>query len=155
MIDASTILSGTVSGGTVTGQAITADAASTNVLDLGSARDIGAGDDVYFVFTVTEAFDALTSMNIRIQSSADNSSYVDLLISPEILLAALIIGATLVYTLPRKQLNDPAGGTPNRYLRAYYDITGAGPSVGRVLGYVTAAKDAIAYQSYPNNYTAA
>lgn len=153
MIDASLILSGTVSGGTITGQAVTATAASTNVLDQGTNRDMGAGDDIYFVFTITETFLTLTSLQIGIQSSADNSAWVNILLSPVIVAAALLAGTVLVYTLPRKQLNDPAGGTPNRYLRANYTVAGADATAGKIICDIRAAKDAEAQQSYPIGYT--
>jgi hypothetical protein len=156
MIDANLLLSGTYTAatGVFTGQAITADAASTNTLDLGSARDIGAGDYIKFVFVVTEAFATMVSMNIKIQSSADDSSFVDLLISPLLLTATLIVGAELSYMLPKKQLNDPAGGTPNRYLRAYYDVN-TSATAGAILAYIVPEGDEDQRVNYPANYTVA
>jgi hypothetical protein len=86
MFDINNLLSGTYSAAAfLTGQAITADAASTNVFDLQSARDIGAGNSIEFNFLITETFLTTVSMQIAIQSSADNSAWVDLLLSPVIL----------------------------------------------------------------------
>lgn len=154
MIDALLVLSGTFSSSNVlSGQAITVDAPSTNVWDLISNRDVGAGKEINFNFLVTTTFETLVSMTISIQSSADNITYVDLLRSPLLLLASLTAGTSLIYTLPRKQLNDPAGGTPNRYLRAYYDVN-TDATAGAIACWISGGEDAPAYTSYPRNYTA-
>jgi hypothetical protein len=51
-------------------QAITATAASTDVVDLGANRDIGAGEPLYVLVQVMQAFDNLTSLTIALQTSA-------------------------------------------------------------------------------------
>ena len=120
-------------------QAITADAASTNTIDLGATgtvygaaaaivRDIGKGKKVPMVVTVTEAFNNLTSMNISIQVD-DNSAFSSaktVYRSPEYTLAQLAVGAE--FLLP----DDFPGGTNERYVRLYYDITGTAPTTGKV-----------------------
>lgn len=156
MLDANLILSGTISAaGVLTGQAITADAASTNVLDLGSNRDIGAGKMITFNWLVTTTFTDLTSLQFKIQSSADNVTFVDLLLSPAIVLADLAAGRSWTATLPPKQLNDPTGGTPNRYLRAYYESVGTDPTAGAVLCWITGMFDEPNFQAYPAGYSLA
>lgn len=120
-------------------QAITADAASTNVVELGATgtiygagsaivRDIGPGERVPMVVTVTETFNNLTSMNIAIQTD-DNSGFSSATTvwrSPEYTLAQLAVGAK--YLLP----DVFPVGTNERYVRLYYDITGTAPSTGKV-----------------------
>lgn len=154
MIDSTLLLSGTLdASNTLTGQALTGTAASTLSLDLGSNRDIGAAQYINFNFLVTEALDLLTSLQFVIQSSADDASFVDLLLSPAILLANLTVGRHLIYTLPRKQLNDPDAGTPNRYLRANYVVAGTNPANGAVACWVTGGEKGDAFEAYPSNFS--
>jgi len=47
-------------GSAITGQAITADAVSTDTIDLGTARDIGEGSDLFMVFTEITSFNTLS-----------------------------------------------------------------------------------------------
>ena len=157
MFDVNNLLSGTYdpsNSPALTGQAITADAPSTNVFDLQTARDIGAGNAIEFNFLVTEDFATTVSMTIKIQSSADNITFVDLLLSPLILVANLVAGQTFNYTLPKKQLNDPIGGTPNRYLRAYYDVN-TDATAGAIVASIGPLMDYDAFQPYGPNYTTA
>lgn len=154
MMDALLVLSGTFSSTNVlSGQAVTADAASTNVWDLITNRDVGAGNEINFNFLVTTTFESLVSMTIKIQSSADNVTYVDLMQSPLLLLASLTAGCSLIYKLPRKQLNDPVAGTPNRYLRAFYDVN-TDATAGAIACWISGGEDTPAYQSYPRGYVA-
>jgi hypothetical protein len=128
-------------------QAITADAGSTNVIDIGAAgtafghasalaRDIGKGNEIPVLVTVTETFDALTSLNIKVQSddNAAFSSAKTIAQSGEILLAALVAGYK--FTFPAEMPE----GSDERYLRLYYDITGTGPSVGKIFAAIVAGR---------------
>lgn len=157
MFDANNLLSGTYNPANsppLQGQAITVDAPSDNVFNLTTARDIGAGNSIEFNFLITETFLTTVSLQIAIQSSADNSGWVDLLLSPVILVANLIAGQTFNFTLPKKQLNDPRGGTPNQYLRAYYDISTTA-TAGAIVASIGPLMDYDAFQAYGPNYTTA
>jgi hypothetical protein len=83
-------------------QAITASAASADVIDLGSSRDIGAGEPVMVLVQVTQSFDALTSLP----------------------LASLTAGARFTA--------GPVPGGVLRYLRLYYTVTGSNPTTGKI-----------------------
>lgn len=106
-------------------QAVTSSAASTDVIDAGATktsglgRDIGAGEQLYMVFTVQEAVAASGSATVTfsVQDSADNSSFADVIASAAIGKASLPVGARVVLPLPPGL---------RRYLRAYYTV-GTGP----------------------------
>jgi len=109
-------------------QAITADAASTNTIDLGTARDIGEGKQLFMVFTVGTAFNNLTSLALQvITSAAADLSTPTVRGSQTVLLAGLTAGAQFVVPLPPL-----VGSLGQRYLGAYYDVTGTNPSAGTI-----------------------
>jgi hypothetical protein len=68
-VDALLALSGSISGNTVTGQALFASGAtvlSTNTVDLGVARDIGEGQELFARIEVTAAFTGGTSVEFQV-----------------------------------------------------------------------------------------
>ncbi|AHB70335.1 hypothetical protein P262_02769 [Cronobacter malonaticus] len=106
-------------------QAITATAASTNVIDTGSAKDVGKGGDVPLLIQVVEGFNNLTSLTVAVQTddNAAFSSPTDV-ISMVIPVASLVSGyKTPVITLPMKM---------ERYVRLNYTVTGTAPTTGKV-----------------------
>lgn len=127
-------------------QAITADAASTNVIDLGATgtpfggiqlvRDVGVGKEIELSVIVTESFNNLTSMNVKVQTD-DNPSFssaTTVYQSGEIPLATLVAGY---------QFKCPysfAKGVNKRYARLYYDITGTAPTTGKVTAGIVSAR---------------
>jgi hypothetical protein len=97
-------------------QAITATAASTNVIDTGSSKDVGKYGDIPLLIQVVEAFNTLTSLTVTVQTD-DNSSFSSAtdVISMVIPLASLTVGyKTPVITLPMKL---------ERYIRLNYTVT--------------------------------
>lgn len=105
-------------------QAVTASAASTDVIDLGpiagNRRDIGVGYPLEFwalVKTTATAGGAAT-LNIQLQTSADNSSWTTLYDSGSIPLAQLTAGSRVA------SVKVPSGVL--RYLRVNYSV-GTGP----------------------------
>ena len=109
-------------------QAITGDAASTNTIDLSVARDIGEGEQLYMVFTVTEAFNNLTSILLEVIGSASaDLSTPSILAMQSVALAGLTVGAQFTVVIPPQ-----VASLGKRYLGAYYDVTGTAPSTGKI-----------------------
>ncbi|VFS64153.1 Uncharacterised protein [Kluyvera cryocrescens] len=105
-------------------QAVTATAASTDVIDLGpidgTVRDIGVGEPLeWFVTTDATATAAgAATVNVNLQTSADNSTWVTLASSGDLALSALTAGKRIVsQKVPQGVL---------RYLRLNY-VVGTGP----------------------------
>lgn len=116
-------------GSAITGQAITGDAVSTNTIDLGTARDIGEGENLYMVFTVIEAFNTLTSLDLEVIISANaNLSSHTVLAETNVLLANLTAGKQYVVALPPQ-----IASLGLRYLGARYDVNGTNPTTGSIL----------------------
>ena len=120
------------------GQAITADAASTNQVDLTTARNLArsGAEDMRFIVVVTEAFNNLTSMTAAIrQSAASNMGSPDTILQgPAVTLASggLAVGKKLL-DVPWPD-TDPVAA--KQYLDVYYDITGTAPSTGKVSAFI-------------------
>jgi hypothetical protein len=125
-------------------QAVTADAGSTNVIDIGAAgtaygasapirRDIGIGTSIPILICITEAFNNLTSItfSLQVDDNAAFSSATTVVSTGAIALASLGVGARI----PFPQLPE---GTNERYVRLYYDITGAAPTTGKIIAGVVA-----------------
>lgn len=128
------------------GQAITATAASTNLIDLGATgtpyggtalvRDIGFGNRVPLVCTVTQSFNTLTSLTISIETddNAGFSSATTVWTSPAYTLAQLATGAK--YLLP----DNLPPGVNERYVRLKYTVGGSNPTLGKITAGVVAAR---------------
>jgi len=118
-------------------QALTADAASTNVIDLLSDRDIGVGEELKIVTTLDVDMGGTSpTLAIQVQSSSDNSTFTTVQTSRTV--SAGSAGDSVVMGLP--DIND-------RYIRLYYDLGGTSPTATVTSSIV---KDAQQWQSYPN-----
>lgn len=111
-------------------QAITATAASTNVIDTGSNKDVGKYGDITLLIQVVESFNTLTSLTVTVQTD-DNSAFSSAtdVLSLTIPLASLVQGyKSPVITLPMKI---------ERYIRLNYTVTGTAPTAGKVTAGIT------------------
>ena len=111
-------------------QAITATAASTNVIDTGSNKDVGKYGDIPLLIQVVESFNTLTSLTVTVQTD-DNSAFSSAtdVLSLTIPLASLVQGyKSPVITLPMKL---------GRYIRLNYTVTGTAPTAGKVTAGIT------------------
>ncbi len=112
-------------------QAVTGDAASTNVIDTGSANDVGPGCPVEIVAQVVEDFDNLTDLTIEIQTdSVENFATPTVLAKQTIALADLKIGKKMsIAHLPNGC---------EQYLRLNYDVNGTAPTTGKITAGIVA-----------------
>lgn len=108
-------------------QAITADAASTSCIDLGSDRNIGAGRRLWFLAWLDEAFNTLTSLDIKLQSDSDAGFATALRthITQNFALASLTPAGQRLVAAPL-----PLG--IQRYVRSYYEVNGTDPTTGKI-----------------------
>ncbi len=119
-------------GSAISGQAITADAYSTDTIDLSQARDVGEGMSLYMVFTVVQAFNTLTSLDLEVVISANaNLSSHTVIAERNVLLAGLTAGAQYVVQLPPQ-----IASLGLRYLGTRYDVNGTDPTQGSILAQI-------------------
>lgn len=105
-----------------TAAALTTSAASTNIYDMGVAKDFGIGDDppTSIDITVTTTFQSTGSSTLVIsyQGSTDNSTWDTYMSTPAIAKANLAAGAKIKMPIPRPQ----PGQSRGRYFRLYYTV---------------------------------
>jgi len=118
-------------------QAVSASAASTNIIDLGSDRDIGPGEDMRLVFSCdTTQEGTLPTVTFKLQTSATAAgSYTDLVLSRTV--AAMASGEAVVMGLPDTNL---------QFIRAYFTIGGSSITAGAFSAQIV--KDASQWQAY-------
>lgn len=120
-------LSGAVSAaGTVTFQTVTGASAvlSTNTIDLGVARDIGTGEDLFLRVEVGTAFTGLTALDIEAITADDAALSVNVTsvgALKNVPVASLSLGARFAVNL-----SPQIGTVGRRYLGARYLPTGTG-----------------------------
>jgi hypothetical protein len=114
-------------------QAITTTAASTNVIDFGEVNpNLGAGTPLIINFIITEAFAALTSLQISLQHGATSTPTTELVNLPAIAAANLTKGAYIPeIMIPSQHL---------RYMRLYYTVAGSNATAGKIFAYIGAPK---------------
>lgn len=130
-------------------QVITVTADSTNVIDLGVARDIGPGTPIYLYIGVAQTFTAggAATLTISLQGSPDNAAWTTYLTSPAYALATLVAGAKLL------SIAIPAifsGQAIPRYLKPVYTVATGPMTAGSLNAGLTLTRDDNLI--YPKNY---
>lgn len=121
-------------------QAITASADSTNVIDLGAPgtpygaaaalnQDIGKGAKIPILVQVTEAFNNLTTLEIKISTGATTALGTTVL-SQTIALADLIVGKQTSFDVLPNDITE-------QYLGIEYVVVGTAPTTGKITAGIT------------------
>ena len=107
-------------------QAVTATAASTNIIDLGDAKDRGVGEPVYlYVIVDTAAASAGSSTVVFTLQTDDNAAFSS---ATALHATAAIPKATLVAGYEVLKIAIPS--TTERYIRMYYTVAVADLTAG-------------------------
>jgi hypothetical protein len=103
---------------------------STNAIDLGTARDIGEGEDLYARFQVGTAFAGLTALTLEVIGADDAAFTTNVLsiVSRTIPVASLTAGARHALELPPL-----IASLGKRYMGFRYTPTGTG-TAGTITG---------------------
>jgi hypothetical protein len=128
-------------------QSVTAAAASTNIIDLSVARDIGNGENLYIGVLVTETMDDTgddSTLAVALQTD-DNASFSSATTLKTLTtLAALTAAGTIAYFRI-----DPDDF--ERYIRLQYTPSGGDLSAGAITAFIT--KDIQNYKDYPSGFS--
>lgn len=143
--------------GSLASTIVAAGVASTDVLDLGVARDLGgdAGDEIALVFTVETAMTSAgaSTLVLSIQGSADNVTYKDLVRTGAIPKANLTAGKQIQLPLA-SYLANPEAAIP-RYLRGFYSALVADFTGGTFQAALVINPQKNNPPSYPSGFTVA
>ena len=110
---------------------ITATAIGAKVKDGIKAKDWAAGEPMFGIIRVTEAFNNLTSLTVSIEG-ADNAALSTnpvVIATKTILLAALLINTV-------HHIGALIPGTKKQYLGMRFTVTGTAPTTGKIVGFV-------------------
>jgi len=129
-------------------QAITASAASTNLIDFGSARDIGVGQELYLVVIVDVAFtDAGSDSTVTVTIETDDNVGFASAATAQSLGTFAALSAAGSRLIARVQ---PEAAW-EQYVRAYYTVANGNLTTGSLTAFLTT--DIQAWTAYPIGYT--
>lgn len=130
-------------------QAVTAAAGSTNTLDLGAVRDIGSGEPLYLVVTVTTAMtDAGSDSSVTIAMEGDSTTTFTPDGTENVLLIPAVSAAGASFFAA---LNPGSLPLQFQYVRLLYTPNNGNLTTGSFTAFLT--KDIAKYRAYAKNYT--
>lgn len=130
-----------------TEQAVTAAAASENIIDLGVARDIGVGEELYVVGVVTTAMtDASSDSTLEVKLQTDDNSGFSSATDTQTLFTFPATSAVGTIYVARIQPADY-----EQYLRAYYTPANGNLTTGSFDLFIV--KDIQKYKDYASGFT--
>lgn len=133
-------------------QAVTATAFSTNTIDLGSNRDVGAGQQLSAQIsvdtTVTAAGAATVRFEVVTSANANLSTPTVIAASGDVPKASLAIGARVVVDIPDNYIT-PLG---QRYLGVQYTVSTGPLTAGNFTATILNGEQDV-QKSYPSGYT--
>lgn len=104
-------------------------AVSTDKIDLGVARDIGEGEDLYGVFTITTAVTDGTSTKFEIIAASDSGLTTNIVVLGDT--GAILTASLTLYSRFAVKLKPILASKGQRYLGARYTVVGTN-STGKV-----------------------
>lgn len=129
-------------------QALTAAAASTSYVDLGAARNIGVGEDLYVVLVVDVALtDSGSNSTVTVDLYGDSSTTF----TPDGTQTLFTIAAVAAAGTKYVAKISPGLAAQYRYMELYYTMNNGDLSTGSVTAFITHDPDQ--YTSYAKNYT--
>lgn len=157
MLDFTQVLDGTF--GPTAGAALTVTRVSTNVLDLLTGRDLGAGAILGLHVDVLQTFTAAGAATLVVDAEVCDTvggTYLQVLTTPVIPVAQLIAGVSIFRVgLPLNQILNSVAGvlkTPGRFFRLGYTVATGPFTAGTIMAYLNPILDRDTYFSYPGNY---
>ena len=139
-----------------TAAAITSSAASTNIIDLANARDMGIGDGdgetpkVLCLVTTTFTTTNSATLQVIFEGSTDGTTWDQYAESTAYAAAALVAGNRLLdIDVPRPG----AGQKIPRYLRLYYTVGTGVFSAGAVTSAIVLGRHDNPVPGYPSGFT--
>lgn len=134
--------------------AITATRDSTNVLDMGVARDMGIGTPLYLAVFGNGLFAAAgaATLSIAFRGSADDSTYYTYSQGAVLSIAQLNAGGYFLPIVVPRPLATGAMPMP-RYYKMVYTVATGPFTAGAVQAYLTIGRDDI--PAYPAGYSTA
>lgn len=129
-------------------QAITAAAASTNIIDLGAARNIGVGQNLYVGVTIDTAFtDTGSNSTLTVALEGDSTTSF----TPDGTQQLFIIPALAAAGAKYFARVSPDFASNYRYIRLYFTPNNGDLSAGALTAFLVMNPDGQA--TYPKGYT--